>query len=122
MHQPISTGRRNAQHLRHHLRIEEQRQITVVFELGYFHIVAFLSFCCWPRTVHLPAPGRLRRFHSVGTLTPSMEVLALLLPGSMNSGGGYSVVKVQLTKLILFFCIQFSILRFQLNIPLDIRQ
>jgi len=51
-----------------------------------------------------------------------MKALALLPPGSMNSGGGYSVVKVQLTKLILFFCIQFSILRFQLNIPLDIRQ
>jgi len=50
------------------------------------------------------------------------EILAVLLSGSMNSGGGYSVVKVQLTKLILFFCIQFSILRFQLNIPLDIRQ
>jgi hypothetical protein len=25
-----------------------------------------------------------------------MEVLALLLPESMNSGGGYSVVKVQI--------------------------
>lgn len=42
-------------------------------------------------------PFELQRFHPVGTLTPSMEVLALLLPGSMNSGGGYSVVEVQTT-------------------------
>ena len=83
-------------HWAYHLRIEEKWQFVVIFELRYFHFASFLQFCSWPHTVHLPAPGCLRRFLPVGTLLRFLHGgLGLLFPGSMNSGGGYSIIEVQ---------------------------
>ncbi len=70
-------------------------------------------------------PVALFDLHSVFFILGALSFpqrLGVTSPVSIVSGDGYSVVEVQLTKLILFFYIQFSILRFQLNIPLDIRQ
>ncbi|MCX4374207.1 MAG: hypothetical protein OSJ58_20755, partial [Dysosmobacter sp.] len=90
--------------------------------LRYFHFVSFLLFVILATHRTPSCPRFSAAFSPCWHALPVLGIVALLLPGSMNSGGGYSVVEVQLTKLILFFCIQFSILRFQLNIPFDIRQ
>lgn len=74
VHQLVTAGRCYTQHFCHYCCIEEQRQVIITFVLRYFHVYVWFPFfrigtqrekillrlCwipCWPRAVHLPAPG-----------------------------------------------------------------
>ena len=41
----IGAGDGHAQHLRHRVRVEEQRQLVIVGECGFLHFVPPFDFC-----------------------------------------------------------------------------
>lgn len=113
MHQLVAAERCYTQHLCHHCCIEEQRQVIITFVLRYFHICVWFPFfrigtqrerillrlcwiLCWPHTVHLPAPESHCGVFTLLARSPHAGVMAVLHSGSMHSGGGYSLVNVQL--------------------------
>ena len=108
VHQLIGAGRSDAQHLCHGCRVEEQRQVIITFVLRNFHLfILSMNFGRrwkgeWiPSALagHTPYPflpqNLTAAFSPCWYAHPALRVLAVLCPGSIIFGGGYSVVKVR---------------------------
>ena len=72
---------------------------------GGTELCLLLKTLDWPHIVPVPAPESHCGVFTLLHVRSELEVLAMLFPGSMISDGGYSVVEVQLAKLILSFSI-----------------